>query len=82
MGEPREYGPKGGTVLFLDLLAIFSPNLSEIEKNSVPSLSQEWYNLTKSLSYMLQLSYTFTLFIDAISSIERDANVVNLELAH
>ena len=38
MGEPREYGPKGGTVLFLDLLAIFSPNLSEIEKNSVPAL--------------------------------------------
>ena len=38
MGEPREYGPKGGMVLFLDLLAIFSPNLSEIEKNSVPAL--------------------------------------------
>ena len=38
MGEPRDYGPKGGTVLFLYLLAIFSPNLSEIEKNSVPAL--------------------------------------------
>ena len=38
MGEPREYGPKGVTVLFLYLLAIFSPNLSEIEKNSVPAL--------------------------------------------
>ena len=27
-GEPREYGPKGVTVLFLDLLATFPPNLS------------------------------------------------------
>ena len=51
MGEPREYGPKGGTVLFLDLLATFSPNLSEIDQNRVPSLAQGWYNLTKSLSY-------------------------------
>ena len=52
MGEPREYGPKGGTVLFLDLLANFSPNLSEIDQNRVPSLAQGWYNLTKSLSYV------------------------------
>ena len=38
MGEPREYGPKGGTVLFLDLLATFPPNLSEIDQNTVPAL--------------------------------------------
>ena len=38
MGEPREYGSKGGTVLFLDLLATFPPNLSEIDQNTVPAL--------------------------------------------
>ena len=51
MGEPREYGPKGDTVLFLDLIATSPPNLSEIDQNTVPSFTQEWYNLTESLSY-------------------------------
>ena len=59
MGEPREYGPKGGTVLFLDLLATFSPNLSEIDQNRVPSLAQGWYNLTKSLSYEIGEKHDF-----------------------